>query len=74
LSIFAPFALFPTYSPYGFIAALLLKIAPTGVIPPTLRTINLKFLMNKKAEEDNKNMFTNKHIQQLQALAMQQAA
>jgi len=39
-----------------------------------LRTINLKFLMNKKAEEDNKNMFTNKHIQQLQALAMQQAA
>jgi len=30
--------------------------------------------MNKKAEEDNKNMFTNKHIQQLQALAMQQAA
>jgi len=28
---------------------------------------------DKKAEEDNTNMFTNKHIQQLQALALQQA-
>jgi len=33
-----------------------------------------KISYDKKAEEDNKNMFTNKHIQQLQSLAMQQAA
>jgi len=33
-----------------------------------------KISYDKKAKEDNKNIFTNKHIQQLQALAMQQAA
>jgi len=38
-----------------------------------LRTTDLKFNNDKKAEEDNKNMCTNKHIQQLQALASQQA-
>jgi len=66
--------LFPPYLPFWFYPLLDPQNRPQGVIPPTLRTTDLKFL-DKKAEEDNINLFTNKHIQQLglQALALQQA-
>jgi len=75
----APLCCFLPIFPFGFIASLPCKIAPKEVIPPTLRTTvacdkkSQEVSCDKKSEEDNKNMFTNKHIQQLQALALQQA-
>jgi len=38
----------PPISAFGLIAPLSLKIAPKGVIPPTLRTTYLKCLMTKR--------------------------
>jgi len=40
--------LFPPISLFGFIAPVPLKIAPKGVILPTVRTTDLKFLMTKR--------------------------
>ena len=70
---FAPFVLFPAYLSLWFNATLPLKLAPRGD-SAHFKNQWSKISYDKKAEEDNKNMFTNKHMQQLQALTMQQAA
>jgi len=43
-----PLCVISHLSPYGFIAPLPLKINPHGMIPPTLRTFYLKFLVTKR--------------------------
>jgi len=74
LSVFAPFVLFSTYLPLWFYRPLALKNCPQGGDTAQFENHCSKISFNKKTEKDNKNVFTNQHIEQLQALAMQQAA
>jgi len=45
---FSPLCCLPLISLFGFMAPFSLKIAPKGVIPSTLRTTDLKFVMTKR--------------------------
>jgi len=74
LSVFAPFVLFPTYLPLWFYRPRAPQNRPQGNESAHFENHRSKIPYDKKAEEDNKNMFTNKHIQYLQALALQQTA
>jgi len=64
---------FPSYLPLWFYCSLAPQNRHQGGDFAHFESHWSKISYDKKAEEDNKNMFTNKHIQQLQALALQQA-
>ena len=64
---FALFVFFPPYLPNAP------QNRPQGGDSTRFENHWSKISYDKKAEEDNKNMFTNKHIQQLQAPTLQRA-
>jgi len=70
---FLPFVLFTPYLPLWFYGPLFPQNRPQGGDSVHFENHWSKICYDKKAEENDKNMFTNRHIQQLQALALQQA-